>query len=234
MHIFSWLRKLTAQGRSGCRGGLDAIARMVGVHCAGALQVAAAASGSSTKQTARSKGSAGVVVAAALLHGLATPDGGAGDRGIELCKGRVLAFHHSGIVPGGALVLSVYMHKGAGLTQDNWQIISTIGLWLTSQALPFVIGGDFQVEPKQLEGSGWVRAVGGFVVAALLGTVTPTYRVTAFFVVSRDVAGACEATTHISQHIAHRPVRILVSMLLDVAQAAGNEQAEAWLAVRPP
>ena len=80
----------------------------------------------STKQTARSKGSAGVMVAAALRHGLATPHGGAGDRGIALCKGRVLAFYHSGIVPGGALILLVYMHTGAGLTQENWQILSTI------------------------------------------------------------------------------------------------------------
>ena len=75
------------------------------------------------------------MVAAALRHGLATPHGGAGDRGIELCEGRVLAFYHSGIVPGGALVLSVYMHTGAWLTQENWQILSTIGQWLTFQAL---------------------------------------------------------------------------------------------------
>ena len=38
--------------------------------------------------------------------------------------------------------------------------IRTIGQWLTSQALPLIIGGDFEVEPKQLEDSGWVRAVG--------------------------------------------------------------------------
>ena len=128
----------------------------------------------STKQTARSKGSAGVMVAAALRLGLATPHGGAGDRGIELCNWRVVAFHHSGIVPYGALILSVYMHRGAGLTQENWQLLSTIGQWTTSQALPFITGGDFQVEPKQLEDGGWVRAVGGFVVAPQLATVTPS------------------------------------------------------------
>ena len=77
----------------------------------------------------------------------------------------MLAFYHSGIVPGVALILSVYMHSGAGLTKENWQLLSTIGQWLNSQALPFIIGGDFQVEPKQLEDSGWLRTVGGFVVA---------------------------------------------------------------------
>ena len=40
------------------------------------------------------------------------------------------------------------MHTGASLTQDNEQILSTIGQWIISGALPFVIGGDFQVEPK--------------------------------------------------------------------------------------
>ena len=111
----------------------------------------------------------------------------------KLCKGRVLALHHSGIAPGGALILSVYMHTGTDLTQENWQILSTIDPWLTSQGLLFVISGDFQVEPKQLEDSGWVRAVGGSVVAPQLATVTPSHRVIDFFVLSRDLAGACEA-----------------------------------------
>ena len=46
----------------------------------------------SNKQTARSLGSAEVMVAAALRHGLATPHGGGGDRGIELCKGACVDF----------------------------------------------------------------------------------------------------------------------------------------------
>ena len=100
----------------------------------------------------------------------ATPHGGAGDRGTELCKRSVLAFYHSGIVSGGTLILSVYMHTGAGLTQENCQILGMIGQRFTSQALPFIIGGDLQVEPKQLEDSGWVRAVIGFVVALQLAT----------------------------------------------------------------
>ena len=169
------------------------------------------------------------MVAAAAAAWLATPDGGAGDRGIELCKGRVLAFYHSGIVSGVALILSVYMHSGAGPTQENWQLLSTIGQWLTSQALPFIIGGDFQVEPKQLEDSGWVRTVGGFVV-----TPQPSHRVTDFFVVSRDLAGVCEAITHVSQHIApHRPVRIVVSTRLIQPKKRVMSRPKPWPAERP-
>ena len=188
----------------------------------------------STKQTPRSKGSAGVTVAAVLLHVLVTPHGGAGDRSIELCKGRVLAFYHSGTVPGGVLVLSVYMHTGEGLTQENWQILSTIGQWLISQALPFIIGGDCQLEPKQLEDSGWVRAVGGFVVAPQLATVTPSHWVIDFFVVSRDLAGACEAVTHLSHHVAlHRPVRIVVSTRLIQPKQRAMNRPKPWPAERP-
>ena len=117
--IFSWLSRCTWP-RTPWRQ------RRLGVRRACALPVAAASRVDLTKQTARSQGSAGVLVAAAVLRGLATPHGGAGDRGIELCKRRVLALHYNDIEPGGALILSVYMHTGAGLTQENWQILSTM------------------------------------------------------------------------------------------------------------
>ena len=97
-----------------------------------------------------------------------------------------------------------------------------------------MIGGDFQVEPKQLEDSGWVRAVGGFVVVPQLATVTPPHRVIDFFVVSRDLAGAFEATTHNSQHTApHRPVRILVSTRLTHAKQRVMNRPKRWPAERP-
>ena len=73
--------------------------------------------------------------------------------------------------------------------------------WPTSQALPFIIGGDVPCGARAVGG-----CVGGFVVAPLLATVTPSHRVIDFFVVSRDRASACEATTQISHYIApHRP-----------------------------
>ena len=199
------------------------------MHCAGALLVAVAWRVSLHQADGAQQGKRGGHGCSGRAAWLATTDGGAGDRGIELCKGRVLAFCHSGIVSGVALILSVYMHSGAGPTQENWQLLSTIGQWLTSQALPFIIGGDFQVEPKQLEDSGWVRTVGGFVV-----TPQPSHRVTDFFVVSRDLAGVCEAITHVSQHIApHRPVRIVVSTRLIQPKKRVMSRPKPWPAERP-
>ena len=75
---------------------------------------------------------------------------------------------------------------GAGLTQENWQLLGSVGRWLTSQAMPS-IGGDIQVEPKQLEDSGCVCAAGGFLVAPKLATVTPSHH---FVQISQDIAGA--------------------------------------------
>ena len=165
-----------AQERFGCRGVVDAIARMAGVHRASALSVAAAwrvglhpaddaqqrKCGSWLQQCCGTDWRRRTVV-------LAT--------GASSSAEGVLAFYHSGIVPSGPLILSVHMHTGSGLTQENWQILSTKSEWITSQAPPFIIDGDFQVEPKQLEDSGWARAVGGFVEAPQLATVTPSHRV---------------------------------------------------------
>ena len=138
------------------------------------------------------------------------------------------------MVPGGALILVVQMHTGAGFTQNKWQVLSTIGQWLTSQVPLFIIGGDIQVEPEQLEDSGWSRAVGAFVVAPQLATVTPLHRVIDFFVGSRDLAGACEAAAHISQHIApHRPVRIVVSTRLIQPMKRVMSRPNNWPADRP-
>ena len=71
------------------------------------------------------------------------------------------------IIPGGAFAsLSFRCTQGQVSPRRKLQILSKIGQWCTSQALPFVIRGEFQVDPKQLEDSGWVRAIGGFVVIA--------------------------------------------------------------------
>ena len=70
-------------------------------------------------------------------------------------QGRVLALCHS--APGGALILSVYMHTGAGLTQENWQILSTIGHLAHFPQTPAVHRRDWS--PMQLEDSGLVLSV---------------------------------------------------------------------------
>ena len=91
-------------------------------------------------------------------------------------------------------VLFVHLHTVAGITQESWQLVTLVGQWLLSQAMPF-IAGSHKSNP-QLENSGWVRA---FVVID-------------FIMVSRDFAGFCQATTQIFEHVAsRRPVKLVVS-----------------------
>ena len=78
-----------------------------------------------------------------------------------------------------------------------------------------------------------MRPVGGFVAAPQPSTVTPWQRVTDFFVVSRDLAGACQPTTHLSYHVApHRPVRILVSAQLIQPKQRVMNRPKPWPADR--
>ena len=94
----------------------------------------------STKQTARSKGSAGIMFAAALRQGLATPHGGAGDRGIELCKGaRVLPRWHC--TRRGTDSFCVHAH-GSRSHPAQLATLQHEYQWLNSQILPFIIGGE--------------------------------------------------------------------------------------------
>ena len=74
-----------SQGRPARRGGLDALARPAACIAPALFRSPKHGEWVSNKQT-------GVTVAAALRHGQATPHGGAGDRGIELCKWHV--FYH--------------------------------------------------------------------------------------------------------------------------------------------
>ena len=143
-----------AQGCLRCRGVLDAPAGLAIVHPACALLVTAA-----RRVTARTVGSAGVMVAAALRHG----------RPVE-----VLAIGASSC----ARIVCSFSTTAA---------LFQAGPFFT-QAPPFISGDNFQVQPKQLEGSGWGRAVGGFVVAPKLATITPSHRVIDLLIVTRDLA----------------------------------------------
>ena len=122
----------------------------------------------STKQTARSKGTAGVMVTAALRHGL-------GDAARRCWRqGHRAAFHHSGIVPGGAGSFGLHAHwsRARPGTLANPQHDRPVDHLPRHCRSPSVATSRW---PEQLEDSGWVRAAGGFVVAPQLATVTPPH-----------------------------------------------------------
>eukprot|EP00959_Pyramimonas_sp_CCMP1952_P284817 5954516-Pyramimonas_sp.AAC.1 len=75
--------------------------------------------------------------------------------------GSVGILHFGGILPGGVLVASVYLHRSIGLAAQNWAILCRLGGVLRSTGLPFVLAGDFNLGPEVLDYSGWVSAIDG-------------------------------------------------------------------------
>ena len=75
---------------------------------------------------------------------------------------------------------------------------------------PWVVEGDFNVTPQELEGSGWLRMVGGVLCAPVLPTCNDhTYD---FFIVHRSLAHAvvgAERLDDVGVH-PHRASRLLL------------------------
>eukprot|EP00959_Pyramimonas_sp_CCMP1952_P100674 2105928-Pyramimonas_sp.AAC.1 len=74
------------------------------------------------------------------------------------------------MVKGGVLSGNIYLKDGGNLTDFNWSILTKFGSALKAAHLPFVIAGDWQIEPTQLEASGWTRALDSVIVAPTAGT----------------------------------------------------------------
>ena len=123
----------------------------------------------SNKQTARSTGSAGVMVAAAMRHVLATPCGAV--QGPRACA--VSQWHCS---RRGAALFGVSAHRSRSHTrklacaQLNWPMADV------PCTMPFIMGSDIQVETKQLDET------------PKLATMNPSHCVVDCFFVCRDLA----------------------------------------------
>ena len=98
--------------------------------------------------TGGDKGSGGLVVAVPAKHGLALPFG---RETLVLRRGRVSMHYFAGFCPGGALVVNAYMRVNQELQKVNWDRWLAIGELLVYFGLPFVLGGDLQIEPATLQ-----------------------------------------------------------------------------------
>ena len=70
------------------------------------------------------------------------------------------------------MVIVAYFHNGVGLNEENLTILDNIAAVVLTVKKPFVILADWNVEPEAIGSSGWLRAVGGSVVA----TGQPTFK----------------------------------------------------------
>ena len=76
--------------------------------------------------------------------------------GFEIVPGRAMGGHVSTILRGVFLLISIYLITGVGAAAYNLAILETVGKKLRYWDLPYVILGDWQMEPAELEATGWV------------------------------------------------------------------------------
>ena len=100
-----------------------------------------------------------------------------------------LAFSHvSAVMKGGVHCGSLWLKHSEGMSEDNMAILQAATAAVSKLKGPWIIGGDFNMEPATLEKSGWLEMIGGVVVAPTDPTCCSS--VYDYFVVSKDLHDA--------------------------------------------
>ena len=97
---------------------------------------------------------------------------------------------------GSILMMSAYLHVGAGLAQDNLTIIAKAAAVAQLHGLPWTLGADFQVLPAQVDEAGIATQAGAAVVAPRTrGTCRngpANWRVIDYYMVQEEFAAGIE------------------------------------------
>ena len=92
------------------------------------------------------------------------------------------------------MLLSVYLWHTEGLTERNWRILHAAGECVAQFGGPWIIGGDFNMTPAELQGAQeWLKKIGGEIRAPEAPTCTNGNRVIDFIVLDQRIAGAVHA-----------------------------------------
>eukprot|EP00972_Heterocapsa_arctica_P083475 12299765-Heterocapsa_arctica.AAC.1 len=100
---------------------------------------------------------------------------------------------HPGLGP--PLKGSLYLRAGTGLDAYSLGILADIGLALAKEALPAIIGGDFNAGPSALRGTGFPNQAGCVLVGPKLATciTKKSSSIVDYFLVTNKLAAAVEA-----------------------------------------
>jgi len=114
------------------------------------------------------------------------------------------------ILRGGLHAGSVYLQDSVGLNDVNLAVLQEVAVVLKQLRGPWVLAGDWNINPDLLRSSAWLDVVGGVLVAPQTPTCHgSTYD---FFVVSQDLASSVVAVARVDDggmH-PHHPVRMLL------------------------
>ena len=83
----------------------------------------------------------------------------------DMGKGRIAIRKWDGVIDGGVLVVSVYLVVGNEDGAENRQLLSALAEELLLLGMPFIIGGDWNMNVDMLEGTLFPHQVRGVVVA---------------------------------------------------------------------
>jgi len=116
----------------------------------------------------------------------------------------------SAILKGGLHAGSVYLQDSAGLNDVNLAVLQEIAVVLKQIRGPWILAGDWNLNPDLLRSSAWLDVVGGVIVAP----TTPTCHGSTYdyFVVSQDLASSVVGVARVDDgglH-PHHPVRMLL------------------------
>ena len=79
----------------------------------------------------------------------------------------------SAIIRGGFHLGSIYLVSSIGVkAKRNMNILDAVATTLKTLSGRWIIGGDFNCTPEQLEATGWLRMVGGVIVATKVPTAS--------------------------------------------------------------
>ena len=107
-----------------------------------------------------------------------------------IVEGRAAVTHIRALCSGGVAWVNVYLHTGVGMAQENIALLDVIAARVALIGKPYVITGDWNMEPGELASGTFLSQVRGTIVAPAEGTCDPAARVLDYFVVSAHLRRA--------------------------------------------
>jgi hypothetical protein len=132
--------------------------------------------------------------------------------------GRALACHCSGLLPRGFVAISLYLHVGRGLKggrpNPNLAILGEVADYLAGLRVPWVIAGDWNLQPQDRALQAWVSCVGGVIWGPGEATCSSGRGSEIDFVVVSRGLGLCQhqaSVDHLAPIAPHSPVKLIVN-----------------------
>ena len=128
----------------------------------------------------------------------------------EIYPGRLAGAWMSGYAAGGVALGSIYLEVGAGFGGGNAEVLQTAADALQAVQGPWILGGDWNIDAREMRASPWLECVRGAVIATSTPTCTAGLgaRVIDYFVIDRRLLNFVR-TVEVqmgSELATHRPV----------------------------